>query len=176
MSTLLIVLILPYLLYQQHDVRAFEEAMRNAGQNERLYRSVIRTRGLQDIPRANVYGVFNTDSTKFVAIVIKDSTSIANGKGWYYNMRAVHGVSMNMKIYTAPQVFASQDTSREGALSTVAQHIGSNYGSIIFWSTGMFSPASSETTHDADVTAALKKYPKWAMFPSWVIRLAAPEY
>lgn len=176
MSTLLMALILPYIVYQQQDVRKFEEAMQVASPSERLYQSVIRVRGLQDVPRTNVYGVFNEDSTKFVAIVIKDSTPIANGSGWCYNMRAVHGVSLNLKMYMAPQVFASQDASREGAMSTVAQHIGRNYGSIVFWSTGMFAPATSEVAHDTDVAAALKKYPKWGTFPAWVIKQAAPDY
>ncbi|MBS1561232.1 MAG: hypothetical protein JSS89_06475 [Bacteroidetes bacterium] len=176
MSTLLMTMIVPFVLFQQNDVQKFEEEMRRSEPSERFYRGVTRLRGLQDVPRTNVYGVFNDDSTKFVAIVIKDSTPIANGTGWYYNMRAVHGVSLNMKMYMAPQVFASQDTSREGAMSTVAQHVGRNYGSIVFWSTGMFAPATSEIAHDADVAAALKKYPKWGVFPAWVIKQAAPEY
>lgn len=177
MSLLLLVsAVLPIFIFQQKDVRTFQEDLLAAPQNERIYRIVTRINGLQSVPRSNIFGIFNTDSTRFVAVVIKDSSKAPDGNGWFYNMRAVHCVMLNMQPYTAPQVFASQDIAREGAMTTVTNHIGHNYGSMMFWSTGMFAPASSEQTHETDVAMALKKYPKWGAFPSWVIRQAAADY
>jgi|GEM_PF-2903637 len=173
---LLVATLLPILLVQQQDVRTFHESLLAAPQNEHIYRIVTRIKGLQLVPYSNVYGIYNADSTRFVAVVIKDSTKAPDGSGWFYNMRAVHGVMLNMRHYTAPQVFASQDVTREGAIATVTNHIGRNYGSILFWSTGMFASATSEQEHDTDVAAALKKYPKWGAFPSWVIKQAAIDY
>lgn len=173
---LLVSALLPILLLQQHDVRMFQEELLTAPRNEQMYRIVTRINGLKSVPRSNIYGIYNADSTRFVAVVIKDSAKAPDGTGWFYNMRSVHGVMLNMRPYAAAQVFASQEVTRESAIATVANHIGRNYGSVLFWSTAMFAPATSEQTHDTDVAAALKKYPKWGAFPSWVIRQAIDDY
>lgn len=177
MSTVVLLLAMWFTFPSQHgNSRSFGDAMMSAPRSERIHRAITRIQGLQNVPLTNVYGFFNADTTKFVAIVIKDSTQSADGQGWYYNMRAVHGVIMNFKMYTAPQVFASQDSAREGAIATVVHHIGKGYGSDTFWSAGMFLPSNSEKVLDEDVTAALQKYPKWGAFPSWVVKQVAKEF
>jgi len=163
-------------LPQQGGASTFGNTILAAPQNARLHAIVTRMKGLQNVPPSNMYGIFNADSTKFVAIVIKDSVRPPDSHGWYYNMRAIHGVVLNFKMYTAPQVFASQDTARLGALATVIDHIGRGYGVDSFWTSGMFTSANTEKGLDEDVAVALKKYPAWGAYPAWVVKQVAKEF
>ena len=160
----------------QRSTDTFVKAVNKTPTPGPVWKIVQRVKGLQNVPLANVYAVMNDDSTKFVAIVVKESTAAPDGKGWYYNMRAIHCCMVNFRPYLATQVFASEERDRQDAIAVVAGHVSEQFGSARFWKSGMFAPSKNDPAPSDVVRTSLAKYPRWGDFPSWAVEQLAKDF